>query len=64
MPIYEYKCPNCQNIYESIVTLSVSNDVKECTEHPRCPKCDYPGKRQMSVSSFKINGYSEKNGYS
>ena len=64
MPIYEYKCSNCKELYEGIVTPRSNDNGLDVTEHPRCPDCDYPGKRQMSVSAFKINGYSEENGYS
>lgn len=64
MPLFEYKCTNCKIVYEKIVNSRYDDYGLDVTVHPRCPNCDYPGRRQMSVSSFKINGFSEKNGYS
>jgi putative FmdB family regulatory protein len=50
MPIYEFKCEDCDNEFEDLVFSSSPNDV--C-----CPKCEGVNvKRLMSVSSFKSSG--------
>ncbi|WP_457572292.1 FmdB family zinc ribbon protein [Desulfovulcanus sp.] len=33
MPIYEFKCLNCQNIFEELVFGNQTSQI-------RCPKCD------------------------
>lgn len=56
MPIYEFSCKKCGEVTEDIVTVS--------TDTIKCPKCGSDANKIMSSSSFVINGYSEKNGYS
>lgn len=64
MPIFEYKCKSCALIYE--VLTSSCNDRNDMTQNADilCPACQGEGNKQISASSFKINGYNEKNGYS
>lgn len=64
MPLYEYQCVKCKHVYEDFVQVKISSDGVDNTAHPKCPKCDSIGLKQMSLSTFKINGYSEANGYS
>jgi putative FmdB family regulatory protein len=64
MPLYQYQCSKCSNIYESFVSLHIGPNNVDNTIHPDCPLCSAHGKKIISAVSFKINGYSEKNGYS
>jgi putative FmdB family regulatory protein len=58
MPIYEYQCKKCGYIFEQI---EFKNIPKISTE---CPICKSIAPKIMSKGSFRIKGYSEKNGYS
>ena len=51
MPIYEYYCEDCQHQYEAIRPAS------QMDEPSPCPKCSGPGKRKLSVFSFKNGPY-------
>ena len=44
MPIYEYKCPQCGNVFSSIQRPSVGVDLS-CV----CPKCFQPAEKILSV---------------
>ena len=56
MPIYEFQCEGCYKISERIVPQGVK--IVEC-DH-----CGDFAHKIISAGSFKINGYSESNGYS
>ncbi len=57
MPIYEYKCRECEHITERIVQ-SIKQDKYVCE------KCGKTSDRIISGGgSFNIKGYSEANGY-
>ena len=56
MPLHRFECKKCNHITERIV----SNDIRRIT----CVVCDTWADKIMSASNFKINGYSESNGYS
>lgn len=60
MPQYEYRCPHCRAITEE------HKNVEDRDDTPICKYCPEECKttRIMSVSMFKINGFSEANGYS
>jgi len=62
MPLYEYKCDNCGYEFEEIHSINDQN--VPCDQY--CPNCEEEGfvRRLLSCVSFKINGYSEANGYS
>jgi len=62
MPLYEYKCDNCESIFEKIQSISNRN----IPLSQPCPECKEIGYiiSLMSSANFKINGYSEANGYS
>ena len=50
MPIYEYQCPKCGNIFEEWAKASESHK-----EEP-CPKCGTPSPRIISRTSFVLKG--------
>ncbi len=53
MPIYEYQCRECGNVFEELQSMS---DQSLC----RCPSCDGPVKRLISKSVglvFKGSGF-------
>lgn len=58
MPRYDYKCPQCDLVFEQQVSL----------EHITgyfCPKCGVLAIRQPSAPAFTIKGkYTAKTGYS
>jgi putative FmdB family regulatory protein len=58
MPIYEYECQKCGYTFERV------NFKKITMMSTECPNCNKLAKRIMSSGSFRIKGYSEKNGYS
>lgn len=49
MPIYEYRCEQCQKIHEVMQKFS---DAPLET----CPDCESPVQKQMSLSSFALKG--------
>jgi putative FmdB family regulatory protein len=51
MPVYEYYCEQCQHKYEALRPAS------RMDEPTTCPKCDGPGKRQLSAFGFKNGRY-------
>ena len=51
MPVYEYYCDSCGETYESLRAVSKRDDPVPC------PKCDGPGKRQLSAFAFKDGQY-------
>ncbi|MBQ7738548.1 MAG: zinc ribbon domain-containing protein [Desulfovibrionaceae bacterium] len=50
MPIYEYECPHCHNVFEEWVKLSCAHG-----EEP-CPKCGTSSPRVISHTSFVLKG--------
>lgn len=50
MPIYEYKCPACQKVFEEWVHLSEMHDAVPC------PDCGAASPRIMSETSFVLKG--------
>ena len=55
MPIFEFYCKNCDHNFESLVPVG--------TKETTCA-CGNTGVKIMSAPNFKINGFSEANGYS
>lgn len=47
MPIFDYKCPKCDHVFERIVS---TND----PEPEPCPKCNEPSPRIFTVGSIKF----------
>jgi len=61
MPIYQYHCSKCGFSFEKINHIHLRDDE---LDNP-CPKCGEMGViRGFGTFTFKINGYSEANGYS
>lgn len=40
MPIYEYKCKECENEFEDFMQIN--------SENPKCPECESDTERMMS----------------
>jgi putative FmdB family regulatory protein len=55
MPLFDYECTSCSYKFEKLVMGS------EFIEF--CPKCACRVKKLPSLSTFKLNGYTEANGY-
>lgn len=51
MPIYEYKCNNCNYIIEKLQKHQKDTLIEKC---PNCQSCSF--KKIMSLSSFKLKG--------
>ena len=51
MPVYEYYCDRCQHKYEAI------RPVSRMDEAVPCPKCNEPGRRQLSAFAFRQGRY-------
>lgn len=61
MPIYHYKCGKCD--YSAEIILPV--ELRDQLVGTECPKCGREVmERNITSANFKINGYSEANGYS
>ena len=56
---YQMFVNECKKLSIPLEVIDSKNE-----EIKKCPECDYPGRRMISASNFKVNGYSEKNGYS
>ncbi|TKB24154.1 zinc ribbon domain-containing protein [Desulfopila sp. IMCC35006] len=49
MPVYEYECKECDNVFE--VQQKIADDPLS-----ECPTCHGPVKKLMSMSSFQLKG--------
>lgn len=49
MPIYEYECTQCQEIFE--ILHKIDEDCKVA-----CPKCLAPARKLISASNFVLKG--------
>jgi len=58
MPLFEYECKDCGEVTDR---LRLPGDPVESWE--MCPVCGGRQDRVMARSNFKINGFSEANGY-
>jgi putative FmdB family regulatory protein len=50
MPIYEYACRDCRNVFEKWLKLS------ETSENAHCPQCGSLAQRILSHTSFVLKG--------
>lgn len=50
MPIYEYVCGKCSNVFEKLE--SINSQSKEAV----CPKCGETAHRKISVSAYHLTG--------
>lgn len=54
MPIYEYRCDQCRNLFEVLVSSA------NTAEPTSCPKCgSNMVKKTISTASFRINSGSQ-----
>ena len=58
MPIFQYKCPECNREIEVIETYT-----KHIEEIKKCPVCNQELRSTIAITNFQIKGYSESNGY-
>ncbi|MBW2659030.1 MAG: zinc ribbon domain-containing protein [Deltaproteobacteria bacterium] len=49
MPVYEYECDKCEKVFE--VQQRISDAPLE-----KCPECEAPVRKLMSMSSFQLKG--------
>ena len=49
MPLYEYRCPECDEKFEKIQKFSARPKAK-------CPDCGKPGKRLLSAPAIRFKG--------
>jgi putative FmdB family regulatory protein len=49
MPIYEYECTNCKEVFE--ILHKIDEDCKVA-----CPKCLGPARKLISASNFVLKG--------
>ena len=49
MPIYEYRCLNCDNLFEELH--------KRNADAPQCPVCHGQVQRIISPVSFRLKGH-------
>lgn len=52
MPIYEYTCSKCQNVFEEWVKSASAPETDSCP----CPKCGADSFRIISNTSFLLKG--------
>lgn len=50
MPLYEYRCTKCDNLFQLMEKLSDSSEIR------KCPKCRQDAKKIISLSSFHLKG--------
>lgn len=49
MPMYDYRCPQCQTTFEQLVSFSKADEVP-------CPQCGYRyGQRRVSKIAMRTN---------
>ncbi len=49
MPLYEYRCSNCGNVFEKIQSFNAP-------EHLECPKCAGRSERLLSAPAIQFKG--------
>lgn len=50
MPLYEYRCSKCNNLFQLMEKITISNESRAC------PKCGGEAKKIISLSSFHLKG--------
>lgn len=63
MPIYEYECKKCGELYEVLQKID-DPPLEICTKIHKKKECGGKLERLISAANFDIKGYSYKNGYS
>jgi len=56
MPIYEYKCPNCNDIFE------LKRNIKDIPKEFPCPKCGNTARKIYPKYSFQFSLYLQELG--
>lgn len=56
MPLYEFDCEYCGEKFEKFVWRWMTG--------AECPRCKRAASKIPSASTFKVNGFNAKNGYS
>lgn len=54
MPIYEYKCPRCENEFDELLSLEEYSPLRVC------PKCNMPSPRKISAAQLQRIKSSER----
>lgn len=54
MPLYEYKCPACENKFNELMSLDDYTPIRVC------PKCNEPSPRLISAPNLQILKKSER----
>ena len=54
MPLYEYKCPECSNEFQQLLSL------KEYSPLRVCPECNAPSPRVISAARLQIMKKNER----
>jgi len=49
MPIYEYQCTRCEEVFELFQKVNESSQTS-------CPKCSGPAKKLISATNFVLKG--------
>ncbi len=65
MPVYQYKCLDCQNVYDELwLSISEAEETEpKFLEEAKCPKCGSTKKQRLLSSpmiSFKGEGWTSK----
>ena len=55
MPVFEYKCPQCELIFEELKGISGS-------QYARCPDCNHRAYKILSSFSFVMGHFARKDG--
>lgn len=54
MPLYEYKCPSCENEFSELQTLDEYSPLRVC------PSCNVPSPRKLSAPQLQILSKNER----
>lgn len=60
MPIYEYKCTVCGEVFEALALT----DLEKQTMVLPCIECEEPAAKIISTVAFEVKGANSANGYS
>jgi putative FmdB family regulatory protein len=58
MPAFEFKCEQCECVFERMIKVSQRN------LNQACPQCGGVSKREVSKANFTVMGFNAENGYS
>jgi len=48
MPLYEYKCPDCEDVFKELLSLEEYSPLRVC------PECNAPSPRKISAPKLQI----------